>query len=109
MLIELVFDIGQREFSAPHRNVQFTENPRQGSNVILVTVRKDDPAHVLAIFEEIRNVGDDDVHAQQLGFREHQSRVNHDDVIAEADGHAVHTELAHPAQRNNMQFSSWHS
>ena len=77
--------------------------------MVFVAVRKDYAAHMLAIFKEIRNVGDDDVNAQQLGFGKHQARVNHHDVIAIADGHAVHPELAHPAQRNYMEFSSWHS
>src|ERR1700681_4636290 len=109
VFVELIFDVGQRELGRPNRNIQFTENPRQSADVIFVAVRKDDAAHVLAIFEKIGNVGDDDVDAQQLGFREHQAGVNYDNVIAKTDGHAVHTELAHPAQRNNMQFSSWHS
>jgi hypothetical protein len=97
VFIELIFDIGQREFGGPHRNIQFAENPGQGADVVFVTVRKHDAAHMLAIFEQIRNVGDDDVDAQQLGFGEHQPGVNNDDVIAPADGHAVHTELAQPA------------
>src|SRR5882762_1476423 len=109
VFVELILDVGQRELGRPDRNIQFAENPRQSADVIFVAVRKDDAAHILAIFEQVRNVGDDDVDAQQLGFGEHQTGVNHDDVIAEADGHAVHTELAHPAQRNNMQFPSWHS
>jgi hypothetical protein len=65
--------------------------------VVFVAVRKDDAAHMLAIFEQVRNVGNDDVDAQQLSFGEHQAGVNNDDVIAKADGHAVHTELAQPA------------
>ncbi len=97
MFVELVFDVGQRELGAPDGNIQFAENPRQGADVVFVAVRKDNAAHMLAIFEQVRNVGDDDVDAQQLGFGEHKPRVYHDDVIAEADGHAVHTELAHPA------------
>src|ERR1700681_5107672 len=109
VFVELIFYVSQRELGRPNRNIQFAENPRQSADVIFVAVRQDDAAHMFAIFEQIRNVGHDDVDAQQLGFGEHKSRVNHDDVIAEADGHAVHTELAHPAQRNNMQLSSWHS
>ena len=108
VFVELVFDVGQRELGAPDGNVQFAENPGQGADVVFVAVGEHDAAHMLAIFEQVRNVGDDDVDAQQLGFGEHQAGVDHDDVIAAADGHAVHTELAHPAQRNNMQFSCWH-
>ena len=108
VFVELVFDIGQRELGAPDGNIQFAENPGQGADVVFVAVRKHDAAHMLAIFEQVRNVGDDDVDAQQLGLGEHQAGVHHDDVVAKADGHAVHTELAHPAQRNYMQFSFGH-
>ena len=97
VFVELILDVGQRKLGAPDGNVQFAENPRQGTDVIFVAVRQHDAAHMLAIFEQIRNVGDDDVDAQQLGFGEHQAGVNHDDVVAKADGHAVHTELAQPA------------
>src|SRR5258708_10628590 len=109
VFVELIFYISQRELGRPNRHVQFAENPRQNADVSFVGVRQDDAAHILAIFEQVRNVGDDDVDAQQLGLREHEPGVDHDDVVAQADDHAVHTELAHPAQRNNMQFSSWHS
>src|ERR1700686_5713156 len=105
VFVKLIFDVGQRELGRPNRNIQFAENPGQSADVGFVAVRQGDAAHMFAIFEQVRNVGDDDVDAQQLGFREHKPRVYHDDVVAEADGHAVHTELAHPAQRNNMQFS----
>ena len=108
VLVELIFDVGQGELGAPDGNIQFAENPGQGADVVFVAVREHDAAHMLAILQQVRNVGDDDVDAQQLGFGKHEAGVDHDDVVAVADGHAVHTELAHPAQRNNMQFSCWH-
>ena len=109
MFVELIFDVGQCELGSPNGNVQFTENPGQAADVIFVAVGKDDAPHMLAIFKQVRNVGNDDVNTEQFGFGKHQPSVNHDDVVAIADGHAVHTELAHTAQRNNVQFSSCHS
>src|ERR1017187_8831500 len=109
VFVELVFDVGEREFSSPNRNIQFAENPGQGSDVVLMAVGEDDAAHMLAIFKQIRNIGDNNVDTEQFGFREHEAGIHHHDVIAIADGHAVHTELAHPAERNYMQFSGWHS
>ena len=61
------------------------------------------------ILKQVRDVGNNDVDAQQLGFGKHQAGIDHDDVIAIADGHAVHPELAHPAERNYVQFPVWHS
>src|SRR5208337_3586659 len=97
VFVELIFDVGQRELRAPDGNIQFAENPGQSADVVFVAVRKHDAAHMLAIFQQVRNIGDNDVDAQQLGFGEHQAGVNHNDVVAKADGHAVHPELAQPA------------
>ena len=108
VLVELVFDVGERELGAPDGHVQFGEKPGQGADVILVAVGEDDAAHALAIFDEIRNVGDDDVDAEQFGFGEHEAGVDDNDVVSPAHGHAVHAELAKAAQRDDLQFSSGH-
>ncbi len=108
MLVEFVFDIGQSELGAPDGHVQFGQNPGQRADVVLVAVGKDDGAYALTVLGEIRNVGDDNVDAQQFGFGEHEAGVDDDNVVTPAHGHAVHSELAEPAQRHNMQFSSWH-
>jgi len=108
MLIELIFNISQRELSPPDGHIQFTENPGQRSDMILVPMRQDDAANKVAIFQQIRNIGDNNIDAQQLGLGKHEPAIDNNDVIAVADGHAVHAELAHPAERNYMQFACWH-
>ena len=62
--------------------------------MIFVAVGENDSAHTLAVFGEIGNVRDHDVDAQQFGLGEHEARVDHDNVVAPADGHAVHAEFA---------------
>jgi hypothetical protein len=106
MLIELVFDVRQRELGAPDWDVQLREDPRQGSDMIFVTVGEDNSSDALTIFDEIGNIGYNNVDAQKFGLREHQAGVDDDDVIPPADGHAVHTELAQAPKRDNLQFSS---
>ena len=59
---------------------------------------------LLAVLLEISEIRRDDVHAQQLGVGKHHSGVDHDDVVAVADGHGVHAELAQAAQRNQLQL-----
>ena len=108
MLVELVFDVGQRELSAPDRHIQLGKNPRQRADVVFMAVGQDNRAHLLAVFDQVRDVGNNDVHAQQFGFGEHQAGVDDDNVIAPAHGHAVHSELAQTAQGHDMQLSSWH-
>ena len=105
VLVELVLDIGQREFGAPHRHVQLGQNPGQRADVVFVPVRKNDAAHLLAVLDQVGNVGHNNIDAQQFGFRKHQAGVDDDDVVAPAHGHAVHPELAQSAQGHNLQFS----
>ena len=108
VLVEFVFDVSQREFGAPDGHVEFGENPGQGADVIFMAVGENDSAHALAVLDEIGDVGDHDIDAEQFGFGEHQSGVDDDDVVSPADGHAVHAELAEAPQRDDLQFSSWH-
>ncbi len=108
VLVEFVLHIGQRELRAPHRHVEFGENPGQCADVIFVAVREDDSANPLAVLDEVGNVGNHNVHAEQFSLGEHKSRVDHNNVIAPAHGHAVHTELAEASEGDNLQFSSWH-
>ena len=108
MLVELVLHVSQSELGAPDGHVKFRQNPGQSANVIFVAMGENDAAHPLPILGEIRNVWNNDVHAQQFSFGEHQPCVDHNNIVAPTDGHAVHTELAEAPQRDDLQFSSWH-
>ena len=54
---------------------------------------------MLAVLFEVREVRRDDVHAEQFGVGEHHAGVDHDDVVAVAEGHAssFRTRRARPA------------
>ena len=108
VLVELVFDVGERELGAPDGDVEFGEHPGQRADVVFVAVGEDDSANALAVFGEIGNVGDDDVDAEEFGFGEHESGIDDDDVVSPANGHAVHAELAEAAEGNDLQFSGGH-
>ena len=60
------------------------------------------PRTCCAILKQVGDVGNDDVDAQQLGFREHEAGVDDDDVVTPANGHAVHAEFAETAQGNYL-------
>jgi len=108
MFFQFVFYVRERELGSPHWYIEFGKNPRQSADVILVAMGENDGAHPLPVFDEIGNVGNYDVHAQQLGLGEHETRVDDDNVIAPAYRHAVHSELAQTAEGYDVQFSSWH-
>ena len=57
---------------------------------------------------QIGDVGDDDVDAEQFGFGEHEPGVDDDNVVAPANGHAVHAEFAEPTERYDLEFSDGH-
>ena len=73
--------------------------------MVFVAVGEHDAAHVLAVLDEIGDVGDDDIDAEQFGFGEHEAGVDDDNVVAPANGHAVHAEFAEAAEGNDLQFS----
>src|SRR5215472_16046568 len=107
-LVELVFDVSQGELCAIDRDVEFGENPGQRADMVFVAVCEDDAAHALAVFDEVGNVRNDDVDAEKFGLGEHEAGVDDDDVVTPAEGHAVHSELAKAAERNDVKLSSWH-
>src|SRR6202022_654682 len=76
--------------------------------MVFVPMGEGDGSYSVPILGEIRDIRDNDIHAQKFGFREHQSGIDDDDVIAPTHGHAVHSELAQAAQRYHLQFSGWH-
>ncbi len=102
VLFQLALDVGEREFGGVDGNVQLRQQPGQRADVVFVSVRQHHGAHVLPVLEQIAEVGDDDVHAQQLGFGEHEPGIDDDDVVTPANGHAVHAEFAESAQRYNL-------
>ena len=98
VFFELLFHVCECEFRSVNRNIQLGKNPRQPADVVLVRMGEKYPANVLAVLDQVRNIGDDDINAKQFGFREHQARINDDNVIAIAHSHAVHAELAESAK-----------
>ena len=109
VLFQLAFDQGERELGAVDGNVQFREHAGERADVVFVAVSQDDCREPCWRFSiEIGDVGNDDIDAEQFGFGEHQAGIDDDDVVALADGHAVHAELAQAAQGDNLQFSRWH-
>ncbi len=109
MLFELAFDKGQRELGGVHRNLELAQNPGQAADVIFVPVGEDDGPDILPVFNQVGDIGHNDVDAQKLRFRKHQAGVDHDNVVFPPQCQAVHPELAQAAQGNDFQFLDLHS
>src|SRR5215469_2867001 len=108
VLFQFVLDIGQGEFGGIHRYIQFAQQVRKPANMIFVTVSDHYAANVLAIFDQVSEVRNNDIDAQQFGFGEHQAGIDDDDVVGPAHGHAVHAELAKASKRNDVEFTARH-
>ena len=104
MLFELAFDVGEGELGAVDGDVELGEDPGQAADVVLVAVGEDDAADLGAVLDEVADVGDDDVDAEELFFGKHEAGVDDDDVVAVAECEAVHAELAESAERDYLQF-----
>ena len=76
--------------------------------MVHVAVGKDDGADMRLVFNQVGDIGNNDIHAQQLRLREHQPGVDHDNVVFPAEREAVHAELAESAQGNDFQLFCMH-
>jgi hypothetical protein len=101
VLVQLALHQGQGELRAIHRHVQLGEDPGQSADVVLVPVRQDDAAHLLAVLGQVADVGHHDVNAQQFFFRKHEAGVDDDDLVLPAQRRAVHAELAQAPKGDN--------
>ena len=97
VLFELAFDVGEGELGAVDGDVELGEDPGKSADVVFVAMGEDDGADVLLVLDEVGDIGDDDVDAEELGLGEHEAGIDDDDVVFLAEGEAVHTELAESA------------
>ena len=102
VFFELAFDVGQGELGGIDRHFQFTQNPGQATDVILVAVGQDDGADMLAVFDEVGDIGDDNIHPQQFGLGKHETGIDDDDVVCPAKRQAVHSEFAQTAEGDDL-------
>ena len=65
--------------------------------MIFVAMSKQDGANLIAIFEQVGNVGNNNVDSEQLRLGKHEAGIDDDDIVAPPQGHAVHAELAESA------------
>jgi hypothetical protein len=57
-------------------------------------MRENDRLDQMAILFEVGDVWNDQVNAEEFGFREHHAGVDNDDGVAEAKHHHIHSEFA---------------
>ncbi len=98
---QLVFDKAQSQLGSVNRHVQMAQDIRKCPDVILMSVRQKDPAYFLAVFNQVRDIGDDHIDPQHLLFREHQPRIDYDDIIPVPNHVHVLPDFVQPTERKN--------
>ena len=99
----------QREGRAVDRDIDLGQEVGHGADVVFVAVGQDHGADVLLVLFEEREVGHDQIDAQQLRLGEHHPAIHDDDVVAVANGRHIHAELAESAEGNHLQLVISHS
>src|SRR5581483_2738767 len=108
VFFQFAFSQRERKFRAVNGDIEFAQNPWQAADVVFVAVSENDAANLIPVLQQVRDVWNNDVYAQQFRLGEHQAGVDHDDVVAPADDHAVHTELTESAERNKLELACGH-
>ena len=70
--------------------------------MILVAVRQYDAFDTVAVFQQIGDVRDDEVDAEHVLRREHQSRIDDENVIAETQYRHVLADFPEAAQGDDL-------
>ena len=83
-----------------NRQVEFFEDVRERADMVFVPVRENDRGQVVAIFFEKIEIRDRDIDAIRRFLGKAHSGIDDDHLVAIADAHAVHPELADAAQWN---------
>ena len=102
MLFQAPLHQRQSEGGAVHRYRDLLQQKRHAPDMVFVAVRQDQTANVGLVLFQVREIGGDDIDSQELVVREHHPGVHYDDVVAVANGHGVHSELAQAAQWDDL-------
>ena len=102
VLVELRFDQRQGEFRAEHGAVDAIGDVGDGADVVLVPVRQDETDDAALVGVERREIGDDEVDAEQLGLGEHHAGVDEQSFAATGDDQHVHAEFADTTERKDV-------
>jgi hypothetical protein len=107
VLLELRLDQRKRQRRAVDRAIDVRQDVRHGADVILVAVRQHQ-CRGAPLLLQVREIRDDQVHAQQLGIGEHHARIDDDRRPAPGEREHVHPELAESAERNDFEHDVGH-
>ena len=87
---------------AVNGNREFSQQIGEGADVVLMAMRHDDATHLFLVFQQVGEIRDYEIHAQQFISGKHQSGIDDNDIVAIADRHHVHAEFPKSAEGDNF-------
>ena len=103
VLAQLAGHQAEREVAAVDRDAHLFEQIRYGADVILVAVGQNDAADFLRMGDEVGEIRDDDIDAENLFLGKHEAGVDHDQIAPAAQHRAIQTEFAEATERDDLQ------
>ena len=79
-------------------------NIGQRTDMVLVTMCQKDTLNFIFILNQICNIGNNQVNAEHIVFREHQACINQDHVVPVTKYRHIFTNFAQTTQRDNLDL-----
>ena len=102
VLLEAALEDAERQARAVDRHIDFLEDVRQCADVILVAVRQHDGLDLILVLDEVADVRDDEVDAEHVLIREHQARINDENLVIHADDCHILADLPQASERDDL-------
>ena len=97
MLFEFAFNQTTNKVCCIYWATDFLHKVRQGTDMVLVTMRDNDCFYAILILDDIAHVRNNDIYAKHIFARERKARIKNDDFIfILEDGH-IFTDFAKAA------------
>ena len=100
VLLELRPHEGQRQRGAVDRTVHIRQHIGHRPDVVFVPVREHERGDTVLL--QVREVRNDEVHAQELALRERHAGIDDHTGVAAGEHQEIHPELPEPSQRDDF-------
>ncbi len=102
VFVQLGLNEGEGQRRAVRRSLDERQHVGNRADVVLVPMREDQRLDLPAPRLEVREIGNDQIDAEQIGLGKHRARVHDDGRVPTRDGHHVEAELAEAAERHDF-------
>ena len=102
MLLQLVFNQSDGQLCRINRNIDFPQDIRQSTDMILVAMGNDKAFYLLNVVFQIGHIRDYQVDPQHVVLRKGQTTIHDNNTVFILEGSNIHSDLLKAAQRNDL-------